>query len=106
MNDTLFGIHRNELSVQLKALGLDPDISTIKEMNVEDYNDLRSDDIEAEQSYRIKWHKIKDWSDYTKTEEKYKYMKNKIRTDIYLLLGDDLYHDVKTFFEKFHHKKV
>ena len=49
---------------------------------------------------------IKDWSDYTKTEEKYKYMKNKIRTDIYLLLGDDLYHDVKTFFEKFHHKKV
>ena len=49
---------------------------------------------------------IKDWSDYTKTEEKYKYMKNKIRTYIYLLLGDDLYHDVKTFFEKFHHKKV
>ena len=49
---------------------------------------------------------IKDWNDYTKTEEKYKYMKNKIRTYIYLLLGDDLYHDVKIFFEKFHHKEV
>ena len=70
MNNTLFGMPRTELSAQLKALGLDPDITTIKEMNVEDYNDLRSDDIEAEQSYKIKWHKIKDWGDYIVFHEK------------------------------------
>lgn len=70
MNGTLFGIARTELSAQLKALGLDPDISTIKEMDVEDYNDLRSEDIDPKQSYKIKWHKIKDWHDYVVFHEK------------------------------------
>ena len=95
MNDTLFGMPRNELSAQLKALGLDPDISTIKEMDVEDYNDLRSEDIEAEQSYRIKWHKIKDWGDYIVFHEKYVGDTIDIKTGIHINIID-LYYTINS----------
>ena len=70
MKDTIFGVPRNEIADELIALGLNPDISTIRGIGVDGYDGLKSDDIEAEQLSKIKWHKVKDWSDYVLFHEK------------------------------------
>ena len=72
MNDTVFGMSRNEIFDELKALGLDCDnISSISEVKIEDYEKLKKDDIINEQMSKLKWHAVKDWTDYVLFHEKY-----------------------------------
>lgn len=70
VNDKILGMSRNEIFDELKALGLDPYISTIKELGADGYNELKSENIITEQLSKIKWHKVKDWSDYVLFHEK------------------------------------
>lgn len=72
MNDKIFGIPREEIFDELKALGLDcDDISSISEVKIEDYEKLKKDDIINEQMSKLKWHAVKDWTDYVLFQEKH-----------------------------------
>ncbi len=72
MDDKIFEMSRREIFNELKALGLDcNDISSISEVKIEDYEKLKKDDIINEQMSKLKWHALKDWTDYVLFHEKH-----------------------------------
>lgn len=70
MKDTLFGIPTDILVDELKCMGLDPNISNIKENGL-NICELDKDNITCEQLDGINFNEVKDWNDYVYIHEKF-----------------------------------